>query len=205
MCSQHSRDPKSVTQQASKDRAREPSQVLQSPGARVRNKYLCFIPSVPMNKKRLLFPLSSALRRQISASWWSRRPSSTNRNFKNRALLIAAVPFLPPPSFPSGFESRFTFLSRLLFLYAMPSKHPLPDFVGHLVANGRFLLLELLGAGSYGKVYRAVDTTSLKRTEEHYAVKCIHRYKQGSRRDTPKERILRACQGVWTPQHHHLS
>ncbi len=138
MCSQHSRDPKSVTQQASKDRAREPSQVLQSPGARVRNKYLCFIPSVPMNKKRLLFPLSSALRRQISASWWSRRPSSTNRNFKNRALLIAAVPFLPPPSFPSGFESRFTFLSRLLFLYAMPSKHPLPDFVGHLVANGRF-------------------------------------------------------------------
>ncbi|KAK0205646.1 kinase-like protein [Armillaria fumosa] len=54
----------------------------------------------------------------------------------------------------------------------MPSEHPLPDFAGHLVANGRFLLLELLGAGSFGKVYRAVDTASLKHTEEHYAIKC---------------------------------
>ncbi|KAK0235851.1 hypothetical protein EDD85DRAFT_617812 [Armillaria nabsnona] len=87
----------------------------------------------------------------------------------------------------------------------MPSKHPLPDFVGHLVANGRFLLLELLSAGSYGKVYGAVDTASLKHTEEYYAVKCMHRYKQGSRRDVLQKRELCAFQGVWTYQHHHLS
>ncbi|KAK0193732.1 kinase-like domain-containing protein [Armillaria mellea] len=74
----------------------------------------------------------------------------------------------------------------------MPSKHPLPDFAGHLVANGRFLLLELLGAGSYGKVYRAVDTASLKHTEEYYAVKCMHRYREGSRRDIVQRREFSA-------------
>ncbi|PBK75600.1 kinase-like protein [Armillaria solidipes] len=74
----------------------------------------------------------------------------------------------------------------------MPSKHPLPDFAGHLVANGRFLLLEFLGAGSYGKVYRAVDTASLKHTEEYYAVKCMRRYKQGSRRDILQRREFSA-------------
>ncbi|PBL03676.1 kinase-like protein [Armillaria gallica] len=70
----------------------------------------------------------------------------------------------------------------------MPSKHPLPDFVGHLVVNGRFLLLDLLGAGSYGKVYRAVDTASLKHTD----VKCMYRYMQGSRRDVLQQREFSA-------------
>ncbi|KAK0482147.1 kinase-like domain-containing protein [Armillaria luteobubalina] len=74
----------------------------------------------------------------------------------------------------------------------MPSEHPLPDFAGHLVANGRFLLLELLGAGSYGKVYRAVDTASLKHIEQHYAIKCMHRYREGSRRDTVQRREFSA-------------
>ncbi|KAK0469845.1 kinase-like protein [Desarmillaria tabescens] len=74
----------------------------------------------------------------------------------------------------------------------MPSTHPLPDFAGHLVANGRLLLLELLGAGSYGKVYRAVDITSPKHAEEYYAVKCTHRYKKGSRRDALQKREFSA-------------
>ncbi|KAK0204739.1 kinase-like protein [Desarmillaria ectypa] len=74
----------------------------------------------------------------------------------------------------------------------MPSKYPLPDFTGQLVANGRLLLLELLGAGSYGKVYRAVDIASPKRVEEYYAVKCMHRYKKGSRRDTLQKKEFSA-------------
>ncbi|KAH7887655.1 serine/threonine protein kinase, negative regulator of sexual conjugation and meiosis [Phlebopus sp. FC_14] len=47
------------------------------------------------------------------------------------------------------------------------------DFSGQVVAHGRLLLLRLIGSGSYGRVYRAVDTVSNPEKPQHYAVKCL--------------------------------
>ncbi|KAJ7587508.1 hypothetical protein C8J56DRAFT_716267, partial [Mycena floridula] len=44
-----------------------------------------------------------------------------------------------------------------------------PSFSGYTVADGRYQLLEPLGSGSYGRVYKAVDTLST----DFVAVKCI--------------------------------
>ncbi|KAJ7128653.1 kinase-like domain-containing protein, partial [Mycena epipterygia] len=49
----------------------------------------------------------------------------------------------------------------------------LPDFTGLLVNEGRLHLLEVFGAGLYGVVYKALDTTSSPTSPTYYAVKCL--------------------------------
>ncbi|KAJ7128657.1 kinase-like domain-containing protein, partial [Mycena epipterygia] len=55
----------------------------------------------------------------------------------------------------------------------MPSSPNLPDLTGLLVDEGRLHLLKVLGAGSYGVVYKALDTTSSLTSPTYCAVKCL--------------------------------
>ncbi|KAJ3853571.1 serine/threonine protein kinase, negative regulator of sexual conjugation and meiosis [Lentinula lateritia] len=58
-----------------------------------------------------------------------------------------------------------------------------PDFAGHLLDNGRFKLIEPLGSGAYGKVYKAIDLTSPCENPKYFAVKCLLRPRFGSRHE----------------------
>ncbi|KAJ7128606.1 kinase-like domain-containing protein, partial [Mycena epipterygia] len=49
----------------------------------------------------------------------------------------------------------------------------LPDLTGLLVDEGHLRLLKVLGARSYGVVYKALDTTSSPALPTYYAVKCL--------------------------------
>ncbi|KAJ7587500.1 kinase-like domain-containing protein [Mycena floridula] len=59
-----------------------------------------------------------------------------------------------------------------------------PDFSGYSVADGRYQLLEPLGSGSYGRVYKAVDTHSTN----FVAIKCIKKSTPGSRQEALQNR-----------------
>lgn len=65
----------------------------------------------------------------------------------------------------------------------VPVTDTFPDFAGHLLDNGRLRLLESLGSGAYGKVYKAIDLTSPCENPDYFAVKCLLRPKPGSRHE----------------------
>lgn len=64
----------------------------------------------------------------------------------------------------------------------------MPDFSGQVLAKGRFLVLDCLGSGAYGKVYRALDTTSPEGDPTYYAIKCLDRHVPGSHLDFLQQR-----------------
>ncbi|KAG1762570.1 serine/threonine protein kinase, negative regulator of sexual conjugation and meiosis [Suillus occidentalis] len=50
---------------------------------------------------------------------------------------------------------------------------PIPDLSGQSVGDGRFKLVELIGFGASGTVYRALDTQSDPLDPVYYAIKCL--------------------------------
>ncbi|KAF5344100.1 hypothetical protein D9758_008853 [Tetrapyrgos nigripes] len=58
----------------------------------------------------------------------------------------------------------------------------MPNFSGFLLDN-RFKLLDLLGSGAYGRVYKAVDLSATPKGSCFFAVKCLQRPPSGSRRE----------------------
>ncbi|KAJ6449810.1 kinase-like domain-containing protein, partial [Mycena vulgaris] len=73
----------------------------------------------------------------------------------------------------------------------------LPDFTGQLVDEGRLHLTAVLGAGNYGVVYMALDTSSPLDTPAHFAVKCLGpvapNTTQGSRHDEREIKLHTQC------------
>lgn len=68
----------------------------------------------------------------------------------------------------------------------MPCNIPAAKLLGTTVDDGRYKLLDTLGRGSGGVVFRALDTA----TQEHYAVKVVRRAQKGTRAYTFQQREL---------------
>jgi len=76
-----------------------------------------------------------------------------------------------------------SFIATFLYSSSMPhhaATDDMPDLNGRVIDNGRLELLESLGSGAYGKVYRALDITSPQNNQVFFAVKCLLRHKPGS-------------------------
>ncbi|KAF9262662.1 Pkinase-domain-containing protein, partial [Marasmius fiardii PR-910] len=59
----------------------------------------------------------------------------------------------------------------------------LPDFTGALLDDERLEVLECLGSGAYGRVYKAVDRTSRPESPSYFAVKCLLKPRAGTREE----------------------
>ncbi|KAJ7591818.1 kinase-like domain-containing protein [Mycena floridula] len=70
------------------------------------------------------------------------------------------------------------------FDYHRQKANEFPNLSGRLVDNGRYELLDVLGAGSYGKVYKALDISA----NDFVAVKCLEKPEADS--DQEKCQIL---------------
>lgn len=96
----------------------------------------------------------------------------------------------------------------------------LQDFLGETVDNGRFKLIERLGSGAFGVVYKALDTSSPIDNPIYYAVKCMKKEAVGTREAVFQVRELKLqkmvspplnstspvnltlfLQGLWSSQH----
>ncbi|KAJ7078567.1 kinase-like domain-containing protein [Mycena belliarum] len=71
------------------------------------------------------------------------------------------------------------------------TSYNLPDLTGELIDGGTLKIVCLLGAGAYGKVYKALDTASAPDAPIYYAVKCMPRHEPGSREAKMQEQELR--------------
>ncbi|KAF7355417.1 Serine/threonine protein kinase [Mycena sanguinolenta] len=63
----------------------------------------------------------------------------------------------------------------------VPITDLLPDFLGETIDGGRLKLVQRLGSGAYGIVYKALDTTSPSYSPVFYAVKCLKKYPVGEK------------------------
>ncbi|KAJ6539457.1 kinase-like domain-containing protein [Mycena capillaripes] len=73
----------------------------------------------------------------------------------------------------------------------IPDSALLPDFLGEIVDGGRLKLVERLGSGSQGVVYKALDTTSTTDNPIYYAVKCLKKHPVGSKEAISQVRELK--------------
>ncbi|KAJ7584432.1 kinase-like domain-containing protein [Mycena floridula] len=73
------------------------------------------------------------------------------------------------------------FIKRQLLLPTL-----FPDFSGHILADGRYVILKIIGEGSFGQVYKAVDMSLRQRPL--VAIKVMAKCRAGSRGDKLQRR-----------------
>ncbi|KAJ7665506.1 kinase-like domain-containing protein [Mycena rosella] len=87
----------------------------------------------------------------------------------------------------------------------VPITDLIPDLLGEAVDNGRLQVIERLGTGAYGIVYKALDTTSPADSPVYYAIKVLYKYPIGSReyafqaREVKLHKMVRAALSKHSP------
>ncbi|KAJ7194564.1 kinase-like domain-containing protein [Mycena pura] len=124
-------------------------------------------------------PGSSQQRLERDTDVWNWIPPNHSILASHPHLLLAAHLYLRPFC-SSDFASFASY--RLIMPHTKLASDTLPDLTGQFIDDGALELLTLLGAGAYGKVYMARNTTAEPDSDEppFYAVKCMPRYKPGS-------------------------